>query len=135
MEQRDFDETRIAVALGVQPYQVGLSQGGGGLVYQNVSMIFDYHWRSLLRPATRKFAQSLARWALPYGQTLHFNPDEYVRPGIDDRAETYVKLHGLADETGQVLTSAEIRDMEDLHAKEDRAVEQGSSTAAEVTFG
>ena len=133
LEQRDFDETRIAIALGVQPYQVGLKQGGGGLVYQNVSMIFDYHWRSTLRPHTRKIAQALKNWALPAGQTLHFNPDEYVRPGIDDRAETYVKLHGIEDDTGRVITASEIRDAEDMQAKEDTP--SHASVPGETMYG
>ncbi len=96
-------------------------------------MIFDYHWRSMLRPATRKLGQAITRWALPHGQVLHFNPDEYVRPGIDDRADTYTKLHALADETGQVLTAAEIRDIEDLRAKEETPM--SGETEAAVMMG
>ncbi len=135
LEQREFDEARIAIALGVQPYQVGLAQGGGGLVYQNVSMIFDYHWRSMLRPATRKFASALTAWALPHGQVLHFNPDEYVRGGIDDRAATYAVLHGITDDTGPVVTAAEIRDMEDLTARSSAVEGEAGIIDQEAIFG
>lgn len=126
---REFDESRVAVALGVQPYQLGLSQGGG-LSYANVRDIFDYHWRATLRPMTRKIASAITQWALPHGQQMRFNPDQYVRPAIDQRVEAYKALVKMG-----VLTADEIRTMEDLAGDPDDDPETTGIAEQEVTYG
>ncbi len=109
LEQREFDEARIAIALGVQPYQMGLAQGGGGLVYQNVTQIFSYHWRSFLRPVTRKISEAISFWALPHKTRMRFNPEQYIRGDLDSRVGTYEKLIEMG-----VLDAGMVRDMEEF---------------------
>lgn len=118
LESREFDDSRIAVALGVPPVMLGLP-ASGGMTYQNVTMLYDFHWRSTLRTFTRRFAEAISLWGLPYGTKLRFNPDEYTRGGIDARVDTLVKLHGIEDETGRVLNAKQIRDIEEFTAAEE----------------
>ncbi len=123
LDQRQFDESRIAVALGVQPFQVGLPQGSS-MTYSNVESIFDYHWRSTLRPFTREISDGISPWAIP-GRTnkMLFNPDSYVRPGLEGRSRAYQALHGLEDDTGRAITASEIRRIEQIDADEASATD------------
>lgn len=120
LETRGYDEARIAVLLGVEPFMVGISVGSGGsILYQNVTAVPRIHWAKTLRPATRKIAEAVSGWAMPRGTKLRFNPEEYIRGDIDERVDTLVKLHGIEDDTGRVLTAAMIRDAEDFTAKDE----------------
>jgi HK97 family phage portal protein len=110
IEMRIFDEGRIAAALGVPPYLVGLPQPEGGMTYANVNAIFDFHWRATLRPMARAAATAMSLWLLPRGTDLEFNRDEYVKPPMLERAQTYATLHGIMDEKGNhAITVDEIR--------------------------
>jgi len=110
IEMRVFDEGRIAAALGVPPYLVGLPQPEGGMTYANVNAIFDFHWRATLRPMARTAGQAMSQWLLPRGTDVEFNRDEYVKPGMKERAETYAILHGILDGKGNTaITVDEIR--------------------------
>lgn len=109
LELRVFDETRIAAALGVPPYLVGLPQPDG-LTYSNAVNLLDFHWRATLRPMANAVATAMSAWLLPRGQKMEFNRDEYVRPSAKERAETYQILWNMLDEKGnRAITTDEIR--------------------------
>jgi hypothetical protein len=52
---------------------------------------------------------ALSGWALPRGQSVELNRDEYSRPALLERATAYEKLVAVG-----ALSSAEIRVMERL---------------------
>ena len=126
LEIREYDEARIAIALGVQPYQLGLPQGSS-LTYTNVSQLFDYHWRSFLRPTSRKIAAAISGWALVNGQELRFNPEQYVRPPLEQRVPAYQALVDMG-----VLTAEEVRIAEDFVGA---PPEEPGEVEQEVIFG
>lgn len=107
-----FNEARIAVLLGVPPFLVGLPSGGDSMTYSNVSSLFDYHWRASLRPKAQPVMSALTNWATWYGSAVELNRDEYVRPGLAERANAYAVLHGIEDEAGRAITVREIRERE-----------------------
>ena len=80
LEIEQFNESRIAVLLGVPPFLVGLPSGGDSMTYSNVSSLFDFHDRSYLRTAAIHVMSAISGWALPRGQAAEFNRDEYSRP-------------------------------------------------------
>lgn len=109
LEMRIFDETRIAAALGVPPYLVGLPMPDG-LTYANATSLLDFHWRTTLRTAAGAIGAALSNWLLPRGSKIEFNRDEYVKAGPKERAETDAILFGLIDEKGnRARTIDEIR--------------------------
>ena len=109
LEMRIFDETRIAAALGVPPYLVGLPVDTGQN-YANVQQVFDFHWRATLRPMAHTVASAMSAWLLPRGTRMEFNRDEYVRPNAYERAQTYEILNRIQDANGNpVMTIDEIR--------------------------
>lgn len=109
LESRVFDETRIAAAFGVPPFLIGLPQPDG-MTYSNVNALFDYHWRSCLRPMASAVASAISRWCLPRGTRMEFNRDEYTRATMKERAETYAILNKIVDEKGNpAMTVDEIR--------------------------
>lgn len=111
-----FNESRIAVMLGVPPFLVGLPSGGDSMTYSNVSSLFDFHDRASLRPKARAVMSALGNWALARGQALELNRDEYSRPAFNERAEAYERLAGIIDSQGRsALSVQEIRTMERLH--------------------
>jgi HK97 family phage portal protein len=114
LELSTFNESRIAVLLGVPPFLVGLPSGGDSMTYSNVSSIFDYHWRAGLRPKAQTLMSALSGWALPRGTSVELNRDEYVQPGPLERAQTAQILNSIVDpETGRpVLSVDEIRGAE-----------------------
>jgi HK97 family phage portal protein len=109
LELRVFDETRIAAALGVPPYLVGLPMPDG-LTYANANQLLDFHWRTTLRTQAGAVAGALSNWLLPRGTRLEFNRDEYVKADPLQRAQTYQTLHGIVDEKGNpAITVDEVR--------------------------
>lgn len=91
LELAQFNEGRIAILLGVQPFLVGLPNPGG-MTYSNVTDLLDFHDRSSLRPSANAVMSALSFWSLPTGQTVELNRDEYSRPGIKELAEAYKTL-------------------------------------------
>jgi HK97 family phage portal protein len=83
------NESRIAVMLGVPPFLVGLPSGGDSMTYSNVSSIFDFHWRSGLRPKAQHVMAALSSWLLPRGTTIEANRDAYVQADPESRARTW----------------------------------------------
>jgi HK97 family phage portal protein len=109
LELAQFNESRIAIALGVPPFLAGLPSGGDSMTYSNVSQLFDFHERSSLRVKVAAVIGALSGWALPRGQMVELNRDEYTKPPLKERAESYKILI----EAG-VMTPAEARTMERL---------------------
>jgi HK97 family phage portal protein len=109
LDMRVFDEQRIAAALGVPPFLVGLPQPEG-LTYANANALFDFHWRATLRTMASSVARAMSAWILPRGQTMEFNREEYVKPGPKERAEIDAILFNIKDEHGnRARTVEEIR--------------------------
>ena len=125
LELRIFDETRIAAALGVPAYLVGLPMEGG-LTYANANQLLDFHWRTTLRTSAGAVAGALSNWLLPRGSRVEFNRDEYVRDDPETRARTWQTLHSIVDEKGNhAITVDEIRMSE-------RFLPNSPETASEV---
>jgi HK97 family phage portal protein len=115
LELSTFNESRIAVLLGVPPHLVGLPSGGDSMTYANVSAIFDYHWRAGLRPKAQAVMSALSGFLLPRGTRVELNRDEYVQPGPYERAQTAQILNSIVDPRGNpALSVAEIREAERL---------------------
>lgn len=104
-----FAESRIVTKLGVPPFLMGLPSGGDSMTYSNVSSLFDFHDRASLRPKANAVMGALSGWALPRGQSVELNRDEYSRPALNERAEAYTKLAAIG-----ALSVDEIRTMERL---------------------
>lgn len=81
-ELQEHAESKTAVLLGVPPFLVGLPAGGDSLTYASTVSLFDYHWRSLLRPKGREIAAALAGWATPRGTELRINPSSYTQESL-----------------------------------------------------
>ena len=116
LELAQFNESRIAVALGVPPFLAGLPSGGDSMTYSNVESLFDFHDRSSLKPTATAVMAALSGWLLPRGQTVELNRDEYSRPALKERAESYKILI----EAG-VMKAEEARTMERLHGPAPKA--------------
>jgi HK97 family phage portal protein len=113
LELSQFMESRIAVLLGVPPTLMGLPSGGDPMTYVNVNGLYVHHWRSGLSPKADAVMSALSGWALPRGTTVEVNRDEYVKPELKERAETYAILSNIRDPEGTpVLTVTEIRELE-----------------------
>lgn len=117
LELAQFTESRIAIMLGVPPFLVGLPSGGDSMTYSNVSSLFDFHDRSSLRPKAAAVMPALSGWALPRGQSVELNRDEYSRPALADRATAYEKLAAIG-----AISVEEIRTMERLTGDAPEAV-------------
>lgn len=88
-------ESRIAVLLGTVPFQMGLPSGGDSMTYSNVTSLFDYHWRSSLRPKAQFIMKGLSQRLLPLGTSVELNRDAYVQPGPLERAQAWQILVGI----------------------------------------
>ena len=109
LEMTQFAEARIAILLGVPPFLVGLPGATGSLTYSNIEQLFGFHDRSSLRPKANAVMAALSEWALPRPQTIEMNRDDYTRPSLVDRSNSYKTLI----ECG-VMTPDEARAMERL---------------------
>jgi hypothetical protein len=76
----------------------------------NIESLFSYHDRSSLRPKANAVMSALGNWALPAGQSVELNRDDYTRPTLQERTQSYEKLI-----TSGVLTPDEVRSMERFH--------------------
>lgn len=116
LELRQFDEARISTLMRCPPTLLGLPTGEGSLVYQNVTAIYDFHWRAHLRPIAAALMGAISQWALPGAQAIELNRDEYVRPPFAERVAGYATLFNMVDEDGQRgITIDEIRQAERLN--------------------
>jgi HK97 family phage portal protein len=115
MELSQFNESRIAVLLGLPPALAALAGASGSLTYSNISDLFDFHDRSSLRPKSKMLMDSLSAWALPRGQSVELNRDDYTRLPMDRRAQVYKTLGPVESGGIGVLTIDEMRTMERFH--------------------
>lgn len=106
MELSSYTESRISNLLGVPGFLMGLPSGDP-MTYSNASTLFDFHDRRKLKPDAVHVMSALSGWALPRGQSVELNRDEYSRPPLKERAEAYEKLVALG-----ALSAEEIRVME-----------------------
>ena len=106
MELAQFTESRITNLLGVPGFLLGLPSGDP-MTYTNAASLFDFHDRRYLRTAAAHVMSALSGWALPRGQAVELNRDEYSRPPLKERVEAYEKLFAMG-----VLSREEIRLME-----------------------
>ncbi len=107
VELSQWNESRIALLLGVPPFIAGLPSGGDSMTYSNVNNVFVYRWRESLNPMVVAVMEALSNWLLPRGTTLELNRDEYLRPSELERAqasETWVRMGAL--------TAQEVRERE-----------------------
>lgn len=107
LELEQWNESRIAVKLSVPPFLLGLPSGGDPMTYSNVTQLFDFHHRAGLRPMANTVMQALSNWALPGGQSVELNADEYTRPPLFERAQAYKILFEIG-----ALSKDEVRAME-----------------------
>ena len=108
MDLAQYTEARISNLLGVPAFLLGLASGDP-MTYTNASSLFDFHDRRYLKTAAVHVMSALSNWALPRGQAVELNRDEYSRPALKERVEAYEKL----GPTGMgVLSKEEIRVME-----------------------
>lgn len=107
-ELEQFNESRIAVLLGVPPFLVGLPSGSGdSMTYSNVTSLFDFHDRSYLRTAATHVMSAISYWALPRGQAAELNRDEYSRPAFDQRAPAWEKFVDMGAVTPEAVARYE----------------------------
>ena len=105
-ELAQFTEARIAELLGVPGPLVGLPTGDS-LTYSNITSLFDFHDRASLRPKAADVMSALSWWALPRGQAVELNRDEYTRPSFNERADAWVKLVGAGIVSVKEVRAAE----------------------------
>ena len=89
VELSKWYESRIAVAMCVPPFLVGLPSGGDSMTYSNVEQIFKYHWRAGFGPHVVNIMRSLSEWLLPHGTTVEVNRDEYLKADGLTRAQMW----------------------------------------------
>ena len=84
------------------------------MTYSNVQQLFEYHWRAGLSTKAAAVMQALSGWLLPRGTTIELNRDEYVKPGLAERAVAYQTLYNIVDPaTGErAIYIDEIREAE-----------------------
>jgi len=112
VELAQFTDARIAVMAGVPPFLVGLPSGGDSMTYSNVSSLFDYHDRASLNPKARRVLSALSNWALPTGEQVEMNRDEYTRPAPLERAQYYTALSEMG-----AISAPEVRTRERLRGE------------------
>jgi phage portal protein BeeE len=107
MDLSRWNESRIAVLLGVPPFLVGLPSGGDSMTYSNVEQVNMHHWRDGLSPIVSTLMAALSQKLLPRGTAVELNRDEYVKPDPLTRAQTQQIYHGIG-----VLTAEQIAELE-----------------------
>jgi len=132
LEISQFTESRIAELLGVPAPLVGLPSADS-LTYSNITSLFEFHDRRTLRPAATSVMSAMSYWALPRGQCVELNRDEYTRQPFDQRADAWVKLVAAG-----IVDANEVRAAERLPARDGEPVSDevnGESAAVALTGG
>jgi len=106
LELAQFTDARICVLLGVPPFLMALPSGDS-MTYSNVEQIFEYHDRSQLRTEAVAVMSALSGWALPRGQNVELDREEYTRPPLTERVNAYTALSALG-----AISPEEIRAIE-----------------------
>ena len=113
LELSQWNESRIALALGVPPFLMGLPSGGDSLTYSTVQGLLLHHWRAGLRTKVKPVMSALSEWLLPRGTEVTLNQDSYVEAEPKERAETAKILNSIVDSQGNpVLSVEEIQEAE-----------------------
>ena len=107
LELVQWNDSRIAVSLGVPPFLLGLPSGGDSMTYSNVSSLFDFHDRSSIRPKVTAVMSALSNWATPRGTAVELNRDEYSRPSLFERAQAYNLLVQMGALSGEDVARME----------------------------
>jgi phage portal protein BeeE len=107
VELAQLTESRIAVLMGTVPFQMGLPSGGDSMTYSNVTSLFDYHWRSSLRPKAQRVMRALSQRLLPFGTGVELNRDAYVQPGPLERAQAWQILVAIGALTAEQVAEFE----------------------------
>jgi HK97 family phage portal protein len=84
-----LSEQRLALMFSVPPSLVGLPSGEDSLTYNNAEEFRLQHWQAFLRPKAQLVMEALSNWLLPRGTVVELDRDEYVRPPLLERAQTY----------------------------------------------
>jgi HK97 family phage portal protein len=127
LELGQWTEARICIKLRVPPFLMGLPGGGDSMTYSNVSSLFDYHDRSGLRPIAKTVMAALSNWALPRGQCVELDSEEYTRPGMVERSQAYANWNQIPG----AVSGADVRELEDLEG--DPPTMPAASVDANVT--
>jgi HK97 family phage portal protein len=106
LELAQFTDARICVLLGVPPFLMALPTGDS-MTYSNVEQVFEYHDRSQLRTEAVAVMTALSNWALPRGQNVELDREEYSRPPLTERVNAYKTLVELG-----AMDASEIRPIE-----------------------
>src|SRR6188768_924401 len=106
LELAQFTDSRICVLLGVPPFLMALPSGDS-MTYSNVEQVFEYHDRSQLRTEAVAVMTALSNWALPRGQNVELDREEYSRPPLTERVNAYKTLVELG-----AMDASEIRPIE-----------------------
>lgn len=133
LDLRTFNESAIAVALGVPPYLMAMTpETGRSITYQNISHILEQHWRLGLNPKAVAVMSALSNWLLPRGTSVELNRDDYIRPPLENLIPVLVQLAGVVDPlTGQqAITVDEIRSMLRLQGEDAVAALTGAPTGS-----
>lgn len=107
LDLRTFDEQRIAAALGVPSWLVGLPVKDG-LTYTTVAGTFDYFWRATLRAAAYNMTQALSDWALGPDQWARVDDEAFTRGDLLARSQAYkilVELGAFSPEEVRIAES------------------------------
>jgi len=102
-----FNESRIAILLGVPPEMVGLPGGKDSLTYSTTQQIREQHWNVGLRPKAYAVMGAMSEWAVPRGTRIEVNTDQYIQPGPLERAQTYQILNSIVDAQGNPVMTVE----------------------------
>ena len=108
-----FNESRIALMMGVPPHLIGLPSGGDAMTYSNTTSLYEFHWRAMLAPRATRVCADLSGWLLPRGTGLALNHDSYTAPDPQVRATIEATYNQIQDTLGNpVLSVEEIRKIE-----------------------
>jgi HK97 family phage portal protein len=110
LELGQWTEARICIKLRVPPFLMGLPGGGDSMTYSNVSQLFDFHDRSGLRPIAKAVMAAISNWALPRGQHVELDSEEYTRPGMLERSQAYANWNQVPG----AISGADVRQLEEL---------------------
>lgn len=83
LDAQEFNARVIASAFNVPAFMLNLPLEGG-LTYQNPEILFDFWWRSELRPAAKRLSDAMSSQMLPRGSSVHFDARESLIPGLKD---------------------------------------------------
>lgn len=109
-----YTDSRIAVLLGTPPHLLGLPSGGDSMTYSTTEGAYEFHWRAGIKTEAVPVMAALSQWALPEGETVELNRDEYVQPGFGERVTAWKTLHEIVDGSGRVIDAAGIASAERL---------------------